>query len=100
NLQQNAKLTISFGEGVYSDMCNADLYVGDVLVDSYSDDGVVSGLSPLYSPFSQFYVYHENIDLVRQMIYDTEMRVNPAAAAHTTARAEIAFLAFFSALFL
>ncbi|MFO5890754.1 hypothetical protein ACLBSJ_33650, partial [Klebsiella pneumoniae] len=61
---------------VYSDMYNADLYVGDVLVDSYSDDGVVSGLSPLYSPFSQFYVYHENIDLVRQMIYVTAMRVN------------------------
>ncbi|MFO5836762.1 hypothetical protein ACLBSM_32205, partial [Klebsiella pneumoniae] len=75
-------------------MFKADLYVGDVLVDSYSDDGVVSGLSPLYSPFSQFYVYHENIDLVRQMIYDTEMRVNPAAAAHTTAPGEIAFLTF------
>ncbi|BDR26801.1 hypothetical protein RVBP20_0420 [Pseudomonas phage sp. NK1] len=91
---QQDYLNITFDKGVYSDMYNADLYVGDVLVDSYSDDGVVSGLSPLYSPFSQFYVYHENIDLVRQMIYDTEMRVNPAAAAHTTAPGEIDFLTF------
>ncbi|MFO5695679.1 hypothetical protein ACLBP9_31460, partial [Klebsiella pneumoniae] len=66
----------------------AEVEDGDVLVAAYSDDGVVSGLSPLYSPFSQFYVYHENIDLVRQMIYDTEVRVNPAAAEDTTAHGE------------
>ncbi|MFO5742369.1 hypothetical protein ACLBPW_30190, partial [Klebsiella pneumoniae] len=59
-----------------------------------ANDRIVPGLSPRYSPFSQFFVYHENIDLVRQMIYDTEMRVNPAAAAHTTAPGEIDFLTF------
>lgn len=73
-------VNVSFDEGVYSTLYDRDLYVTDVLIDAYADDGIESGQTPLFSPFSQIFTYDDNIQTVRELIYDTEIIVNPAFA--------------------
>lgn len=83
---------VSFNEGVWSESTDRDLYAGDVLIESYEDDGIVSGQTPLFSPFSQIYIYHDEIEFVQQLIFDSEMLVNPAFINSTKAPGMIDFL--------
>lgn len=69
---------VSFNQGVWSEASDRDLYAGDVLIQSYEDDGISSGQTPLYSPFSQIYIYEDEIARVQQLIFDSEMLANPA----------------------
>ncbi|MBW6072842.1 hypothetical protein, partial [Pseudomonas aeruginosa] len=85
-------VNVSFDEGVWSEQYDRDLTIDEVLIDQYNDDGIESGMSPLYSPFSQCYVYRDNVELVREIIYDAETRVNPAINAHIDAPGQIDFL--------
>lgn len=85
-------VSVSFDEGVYSNSTDADLTVDTVLIESYADDGIESGQTPLYSPFSQIYVYRENISFVQNLIYDSEVLFNPAFATSVTGPGQIDFL--------
>lgn len=85
-------VNVSFDEGVYSEDLDRDMTIDDVLVDQYDDDGVESGLSPLFSPFGKVHVYRDNIETVRDLIYEAELRVNPAISAHITQSSQIDFL--------
>lgn len=85
-------IDVSFDEGVYSESLDRDLTIDDVLVDQYEDDGLESGLSALYSPVSKVHIYRENIELVREVIYEAEMRVNPASASQIFEASQIDFL--------
>jgi len=85
-------VNVSFDEGVYSDSMNMDYTIDEVLIDKYSDDGFESGLSVLYSPFSQIYVYRDNIKLVQDLIQAAEEVVNPAIAGTVTSSSQIDFL--------
>lgn len=71
-------VNVSFDEGVYSTLYDRDLGIEEVLVQSYEDDGIESGLTPLFSPFSQIFTYKDNINTVRELIWDSEKLVNPA----------------------
>jgi hypothetical protein len=85
-------VNVSFDQGVYSDTYNMDYTIDDVLIDKYSDDGFESGLSVLYSPFSQCHVYRDNIKLVQELILAAEQAVNPAIAGTVTSASQIDFL--------
>lgn len=75
---------ICFRPGAFSRSTDQEYYAGEVLVPAYEDDGFVSGLSRLYSPFSQFFIYQENLEEVQQLFFDNELVVNPAAATTLT----------------
>lgn len=83
---------VSFDEGVWSESTDRDLYAGENLIAAYEDDGIVSGQTPLYSPFSQIYIYKEEISRVQQMIYDSELLANPAFAGQVKGIGQIDFL--------
>lgn len=83
---------ISFNEGVWSESTDRDLFAGDNLIPAYEDDGIVSGQTPLFSPFSQFYIYSDNIAHVQSLVFDSEVLANPAFSQQTTAPGEIDFL--------
>ncbi len=85
-------VNVSFDQGVYSESLDRDLTIDEVLVDQYDDDGIESGLSPLYSPFDKVHVYRDNITMVQELIYDAEQRINPAISAHIQASTQIDFL--------
>lgn len=70
-----------FTPGAYSESTDKEYFAEDVVVQSYEDDGIDSGTPPLYSPFSQMYVYQANLTSVQNHIYTREMAVNPAAVA-------------------
>lgn len=71
-------VNVSFDEGVYSTMYDKDLGIQSTLIQEYEDDGIESGLTPLFSPFSLIHTYSDNIDTVRDAIWDAEKLVNPA----------------------
>lgn len=83
---------VSFDQGVWSEASDRDLYAGDVLIQAYEDDGISSGQTPLYSPFSQIYIYEDEIARVQQLIYDSEMLANPAFANLIKGPGQIDFL--------
>lgn len=83
---------VSFNEGVWSESTDRDLYAGDVLIPSYEDDGIVSGQTPLFSPFSEIFIYKANIAEVQQKIYDSEVEANPAFPQQVKGRGQIDFL--------
>lgn len=85
---------VVFDEGVYSASTDKDFYAPQVLTQAYRDDGISSGLAPLYSPFSEIYVYAENIKLVQSMIFAKEVEVNPASALYLKKPGQIDFLTF------
>lgn len=85
-------LPVSFDEGVWSESTDRDLYIGDVLIPAYEDDGISSGQTPLYSPFSEIFTYSDNISLVQQIIYDSEVLNNPAFADTVKGPGQIDFL--------
>lgn len=85
-------LQVSFDEGVWSESTDRDLYAGDVLIQAYEDDGITSGQTPLFSPFSQIYIYSENISRVQQLIFDSEMQANPAFINQVKGPGQIDFL--------
>lgn len=85
-------VNVSFDAGVYSDTYNVDYGIEEVLIDAYADDGVESGLATLYSPFSQVFVYNDNVSLVQEIIYDAEVLVNPPLAASVKSPSQIDFL--------
>ncbi len=71
---------ICFTPGVFSQSSDLEYYAPDVLIDHYEDDGIDSGFEPRFSPFSQIFVYQENIDALQELIYDAEVAVNPLAS--------------------
>lgn len=73
---------ICFTEGAYSRSTDKEYYAGQVLINAYSDDGHSSGMPPLFSPFSEIYIYKNNFATLQQMLYDNELLVNPAAETH------------------
>jgi len=83
---------VSFDSGVWSESTDRDLFAGDVLVQAYEDDGISSGQTPLFSPFSQIYIYSEEISRVQQLIFDSETLANPAFINLTKAPGQIDFL--------
>lgn len=85
-------VNVTFDGGVYSDTYDVDYGIEEVLIDAYADDGVESGLATLYSPFSEIYVYNENVQLVQEIIYEAEKFVNPAIDATVSSPSQIDFL--------
>jgi len=83
---------VTFDPGVYSESLNKEYAINEVLIDNYQDDGYSTGRMRKYSPFSQIYVYHDNIDAVRELIYQKELEVNPAIAASVESFKQIDFL--------
>jgi hypothetical protein len=83
---------VCFTEGAYSESTDKEYYIGQTLVQAYKDDGLDSGLAPLYSPFEKIYVYKDNIKTVQDLIYEVELEVNPAAQALIAAPGQIDFL--------
>jgi hypothetical protein len=83
---------ITFKPGVYSSAMEKDYYAGDVLIQSYEDDGYDNGASQLFSPYSQIYIYQDNIELVQAMILSAEQAVNPAIFNQLSEPSQIDFL--------
>lgn len=81
-----------FTPGAYSESTDKEYYIGQVLTQAYEDDGIESGQSPVYSPFSQIYVYEENIAEVQKLIYENEIAVNPAIATYLAGPGQVDFL--------
>lgn len=71
-------VNVSFDEGVYSTLYDRNLGIKDTLIQEYEDDGIESGLTELFSPFSEIFTYEQNINDVREFIWDAEKLVNPA----------------------
>lgn len=88
---------VSFDEGVFSEALDRDLTIDDTLIEEYADDGVESGLSPLYSPFSEVFVYRDNIHQVQDLVWGAELEVNPAIAMSASQASQIDFLTFVQA---
>jgi hypothetical protein len=82
----------SFMEGVYSESSEKEYYVGQVLTQSYEDDGLETGQAPVYSPFEQIHVYSANITTVQELLWAKETELNPAIANYITAPSQIDFL--------
>lgn len=85
-------IQVSFDQGVWSESSDRDLYAGDVLIQAYEDDGISSGQTPLYSPFSQIYIYEDEIARVQQLIFDSEMLANPSFINQIKGPGQIDFL--------
>ncbi|ABY62864.1 tail sheath [Pseudomonas phage 201phi2-1] len=85
-------MQVSFDQGVWSESTDRDLYAGDVLIQAYEDDGISSGQTPLYSPFSQIYIYSDEISRVQQLIFDSESLANPAFVNQIKGPGQIDFL--------
>lgn len=85
-------VNVSFDEGVYSQSTDRDLTIDQVLIANYEDDGIENGLTPLYSPFSEVYVYRENVKYVQQLIWDSELLVNPSFSQQVKGPGQIDFL--------
>lgn len=83
---------VCFTEGAYSASTDKEYYAGDVLIKAYTDDGIVSGLAPLTSPFSKIHVYDASIKAVQDMIYARELALNPALAVTISQSSQIDFL--------
>jgi len=83
---------VCFKEGAYSLSTDKDYYIGSVLTQAYEDDGIESGLAPLYSPFEKIYVYKENIETVQALIFAKENEINPATANYMTDAGQVDFL--------
>jgi hypothetical protein len=73
---------LCFTPGAYSESTDKEYYAEKVLTQAYEDDGIDSGTPPMYSPFEQIHVYQDNLDMLQQMVYDAEVRVNPSAITH------------------
>lgn len=80
---------VSFTEGAYSETSDLEYYAPDVLIDAYEDDGIESGSTPIYSPFSEFYLYTENLRTVQEMIFSKEKEINPTAEEQIAAAGQI-----------
>lgn len=70
---------VCFTPGVYSESSDKEFYAPDVLISQYTDDGISSGQPPMFSPFSQIFVYQDNLELLQTMVYNAEMAANPIA---------------------
>jgi hypothetical protein len=85
-------VNVSFDEGVYSESTDRDLTIDEVLIAQYEDDGIENGLTPMFSPFSQVFVYRENISMVQQLVWDSELLANPAFGDQVKGPGQIDFL--------
>lgn len=83
---------VSFDANVFSESLDQDYGIEQVLIDKYADDGVSTGLSPLYSPFSRIHLYDQNITDVQTLILDAEKQVNPTIENTVTESTQIDFL--------
>lgn len=82
---------ICFTPGAFSTSSDMEYYAPDVLIDQYHDDGMGGG-ERRASPFSEIFVYQENIDVVQKMIYDAELAANPVAGNVVRGPGHIDFL--------
>lgn len=85
-------VNVSFDQGVYSESMDRDLTIDEVLIPAYEDDGIENGLAPLFAPFSEVYVYRENIEFVQQAVFDSELLLNPSFADRVKGPGQIDFL--------
>lgn len=85
-------VTASFDPGVWSESTDGELSIDQILIQSYEDDGIESGLTPLFSPFSQIFLYSENISFVQQLVYDSETMNSPSFADRVKGPGQIDFL--------
>lgn len=59
-------------DGVINERVDQELSYDKVVIPSYEDLDT-PGFPPVYSPFSEFHVYKENLDTVLKLIYDKEV---------------------------
>lgn len=83
---------VCFTPGAYSESTDKEYFVGQTLVQAYKDDGIDSGLAPLYSPFEKIHVYGANITAVQDLIYAAELAVNPAVEPLLKGPGQVDFL--------
>lgn len=85
-------VNVSFDPGVWSEETDAEMSIGEVLIQSYEDDGIESGETPLFSPFKECFVYSENISMVQNLIFDSETMNSPMFADRVKGPGQIDFL--------
>ena len=74
--------TFSFKEGAFNrQLGNQDLFIDTMLLDQYRNLDPVAGRDPVYGPFNEIHVYHENIEEILKMVYTEEVKHNPKFAA-------------------
>lgn len=83
---------VCFTPGAFSETSDVEFYAPDVLIDHYEDDGIQTGMSPIFSPFSEIFVYQDNIETIQGMIYNAEMAANPVAGSVVKGPGHIDFL--------
>lgn len=70
-------IEFAFKDGAYNPKSEVDLYVGEKITEAYeelNDPGAV----PLYAPFGNVHIYHNNIDTVSGLIQSRERVENSA----------------------
>lgn len=82
----------SFDRNVWNESTETEYYAGDTVVVQYEDDGFANNTAPTYSPFSQFYVYDENVKTVRELFYNTLVALDPGFANTLDGAGQIDFL--------
>lgn len=71
-------------KGAYSESTDTDYYGPDVVLAKYEDDGKATGQTPIYAPYSQMYVYAENLKEVQTMISEAIIALDPTKATELT----------------
>lgn len=77
--KDNPYIDVSLTEGTYNDTTNVDYYAPDVLKAEYSDRN--GDTAPVFSPFSDLVIHHDNLSLVQNLIRDAVIAADPTAAA-------------------
>ena len=65
-------------EGVYDETTNVEYYGPETVMRKYTDDGKLTGVTPTYGPFSEMYLYHDNLKTVQTMIRDAVVALTPS----------------------
>ena len=72
-------------EGVYNESTNVEYYGPETLIAKYQDNGKATGSTPVYAPFSELYVYQDNLKEVQTMVQEAITTLTPAAATELSA---------------
>lgn len=72
-------------EGVYDETTNVEYYGPETLIAKYQDDGERTGTAPVYSPFSELYLYQDNLKTVQTMIQEAVVALTPSMASELSA---------------
>ena len=62
----------SYKKGAIDTSVDKDLFVDNILLPSYNDNGISSGTTPVFGPFGKQHIYHGNIETVLKLIYASE----------------------------